>query len=208
MRAEGEQIGEKEIRRAWDAGDFGLTATLALRKHGTEIMSFLVWRLRSPNDGSEAFSMFAEDLWSGLRNFEWRCSLRTWLYVLARNAAQRYGSSAHKRLERRHAITGEGEIAALIARITTQSFAYQRTDVKTRVRELRERLSPEDQMLLVLRIDRGLAWRDLAVSMSGDLKMDEQRLDREAARLRKCFERIKGDLRRWAQEEGVLNASS
>jgi RNA polymerase sigma-70 factor (ECF subfamily) len=208
MQIQESAISEQAIREAWDADDLGLTATLAMRKHGKEIVSFLAWRLGSPSDGAEAFSMFAEDLWSGLKGFRWRCSLRTWIYVLARNAAQRYAAAPHRRLQRQRAFDGDSRLSAIVQELTTHAPIYQRTDVKTRVRALRERLSPEDQLLLVLRIDRGLAWRDLAMAISGDLEMDDLKLDREAARLRKCFERIKADLRRWAREDGIVKTTS
>jgi len=55
-------------------------------------------------------------------------------------------------------------------------------------------------------VDREMAWRDLAITMSGDLDLDEEVLTREAARLRKVFARIKRDLKELARRDGLLKA--
>jgi DNA-directed RNA polymerase specialized sigma24 family protein len=80
---------EPSIRAAWDAQDFQSAATRALEAYGQEILSFLIARLRAASDGEEAFSIFAEDFWKGLPGFGSRCSVRGWMYTLARNAANR-----------------------------------------------------------------------------------------------------------------------
>jgi RNA polymerase sigma-70 factor (ECF subfamily) len=74
---------------------------------------------------------------------------------------------------------------------------------------VREQLEPDDQMLLILRVDRQLEWRDLALVMSTrdhcpTARLDDAALDREAARLRKRFERVKAELKDLAQEAGLL----
>jgi len=150
--------------------------------------------------------MFAEDMWTGLPSFGWRCSVRTWLYTLARNAAARYATAPQRRVARNLPVSGLEDVSALADRIRSATHVYQQTDVKDRFRQLRERLSDEDQMLLVLRVDRGMAWRDLALAMRGDVDLDDAAIDKEAARLRKAFERMKRELRRLAEREGLLEA--
>jgi RNA polymerase sigma-70 factor (ECF subfamily) len=60
-------------------------------------------------------------------------------------------------------------------------------------------------MLLILRVDRGMDWRDLAAAMGDEnAPLEGADLDREAARLRKRFERIKDRLRELAREAGLL----
>jgi RNA polymerase sigma-70 factor (ECF subfamily) len=68
-----------------------------------------------------------------------------------------------------------------------------RTDVKQGVAKLRERLDPDDQTLLILRVDRDLSWREVA---------DVMGLGEPA--LRKRFERIKTRLREMAREEKIV----
>lgn len=192
------------IRRAFDAGDLELAATRALEVHGSEILSFLVARLRNMSEGQEAFSMFAEDLWRGLPTFGWRCSIRTWAYALARNAANRHVAVAQRRPERNLALSQHQSISQAVDRVRSATQIHQRSDVKDRVRALREQLEPDDQMLLLLRVDRDLSWRDTAIAMSGELDLDDAAIEREAAKLRKRFERVKTDLRRMAEEAGLL----
>jgi RNA polymerase sigma-70 factor (ECF subfamily) len=61
-------------------------------------------------------------------------------------------------------------------------------------------LSPEDRELLVLRVDRGLAWNDLARVLSEeDGELDGPAITREAARLRKRFQVLKDRLREMAR---------
>ena len=199
---------EQTVRSAWEAKDFDAAATLAVERYANEILTFLSARLRSQSDGQEAFSMFAEDLWVGLPQFGWRCSVRTWAYTLARNAANRYASGPHNRVGRNLTLSKPSRLSMLVERVRSATQIHQRTDVKDRFRALRERLEPDDQMLLVLRIDRDMPWRDVAVAMSGDAELDDDGIARESARLRKNFERIKVELKRMAEEDGLLGSRS
>ena len=97
-----------------------------------------------------------------------------------------------------------GRLSELVERVRSATQIHQRTEVKDRVRALREQLDPDDQMLLILRVDRGMAWRDLAIAMAGDADLDDTAIDREAARLRKAFERVKTELKAMAEKEGLL----
>jgi RNA polymerase sigma-70 factor (ECF subfamily) len=72
------------------------------------------------------------------------------------------------------------------------------------VQELRDRLPEEDRMLLVLRIDRKLDWKDLAHVFSetrGHAQPDAATIEREAARLRKRFQVLKERIRELAARE-------
>jgi RNA polymerase sigma-70 factor (ECF subfamily) len=203
--SERDQNEDDAIRRAFDAGDLELAATRALETHGSEILSFLVARLRSMSEGQEAFSMFAEDLWRGLPAFGWRCSVRTWAYSLARNAANRHVVVAQRRPERNLALSQHASVSQAVERVRSATQIHQRTDVKDRVRALREQLEPDDQMLLLLRVDRDLSWRDTAIAMCSETDLDDAAIEREAVKLRKRFERVKADLRRMAEEAGLLS---
>ena len=193
---------EQRIRDAHATGRLDLAATLTLETYGPEVLSFLSSRLRSPSDARETFSMFVEDLWIGLPAFAFRCSMRTWAYTIARNAAPRYVVAPEQRIERSYG----SEISQLAEHLRSATDVYQKTELKDRFRVLRERLEPDDQMLLVLRVDRELPWRDLALAMTGDVELDEPSIERESARLRKAFERVKDQLRALAQREGLLKA--
>lgn len=197
---------EVRIREAFDAGQLEVSATAALEAYGDQILSFIRSRLQTQGDAQEAFSMFAEDLWVSLPKFSWRCSMRTWCYTLARNAATRYVSAPARRGARNIPITRPGVLSNMVDTIRSATQAFQQTAVKGRFRALREQLDPEDQMLLVLRVDRQLSWQDLAMTMNGDIDMTDEHIARESARLRKAFERVKIQLRRLAERDGLLDS--
>lgn len=198
-------VAEEAIRRAWEAHDLNAAATLALEAYGLEILSFLTARMRSVSDAEEAFSMLAEDLWKGLPGFAFRSSTRGWMYALARNAANRYATAPQRRPARNVPLSRDGVLSALIERARTATQLHQRTDVKDKIRALRERLPQEDQALLILHVDRNLPWREIAmvVHERGE-ELADTALDREAARLRKRFERVKAELKTMAIAEGLL----
>ena len=56
---------------------------------GYPLVGFLtIWKIRlQPSDADEVFGMFSEKLCAGLPGFEWRCRVKGWAYMLARNAA-------------------------------------------------------------------------------------------------------------------------
>jgi RNA polymerase sigma-70 factor (ECF subfamily) len=202
--SEAAQNTEQCVRDAFDRGDFEAAATLAIERYGDEILSFLAVRLRANSDAHEAFSMFAEDFWVGLPQFGWRSSVRTWAYMIARNAAARYMSAPDRRVARNLTLSAPGRISQWVERARSATQLHQQTAIKDRMRELRERLDPDDQVLLVLRVDRDMAWRDLAITLTGNADLDDDALDREATRLRKAFERVKSELKQMARREGLL----
>jgi len=195
---------EHEIRAAFDSGRLQDAATAVLSAYGDEILSFIHSRLRDRVDADDAFAMFAEDLWNGLPSFGWRSSVRTWVYTLARNATIRYASTNGRRAARNVPLSCPGAVAALVERVRETTECYKRTAVKDHFRELREQLDLEDQTLLILRVDRNMSWRELAQTLSGTVDLDEATIERESARLRKAFERVKRELKRLSEDRGLL----
>jgi len=193
---------ECAIREAFDAGRLEHATTATLEAYGAEILRFLWSRLRRHNDAQEAFSIFAEDLWSSLPQFAWRCSMRTWSYTLARNAAARYAAAQHRHVLQ-HARLRRSDLIPHFTASTLSSALDPSTRISDRFARLREQLDSEDQLLLVLRVDRGMSWRDLAIAMKSNPRADHQTLEREAARLRKSFERIKTQLKHLGEVDGL-----
>ena len=197
---------EDRIRLAHDAQDFDEAITILLRGYGPEILGFLVARLRDENAGSEAFSIFCEDLLRGLPKFAWRASARAWAYAIARNAANRWATAPHRRAERNVALSQAGALGDVAEKVRTTTLLHLRSEVKDRFTQLREQLSQEDQTVLILRVDKKMSWSDLASVLlyADDAVEDEAALKREAARVRKRFQLIKEKLRKLAQAEGLL----
>lgn len=174
-------------------------ATRALEAYGAELYGFLVGTLGNEPDAAEVFSQVGEDLWKGLPSFALGCSVRTWLYVLARHAAARFRRSPWNRR------TGESHLEALVEAARTRTQPWLRTEVKDRFRALRDALDPDDRSLLILRVDRGLAWEEVARVTLGVEAPDAAVLGRETDRLRKRYQLLKDELRRRADEAGLLD---
>ena len=195
---------EAPVRRLTESGDYDGATTAALRAYGPEVLRFLCALHKSEADASEVFSVFAEDLWKSMKGFAWECSLRTWAYTLARRASFR---TLRKKRAARLVLGSSAAISQLVQEVRTQTLTYLRTETKTRLRALRDSLSEEDQALLMLRVDRELAWDELARVLSETDAEDADALKREAARLRKRFQLVKEKLKELAKREGIYPSS-
>jgi RNA polymerase sigma-70 factor (ECF subfamily) len=163
----------------------------AIRTYGPELVSWLVAVLRNEADAHDAFSWLSVELWKSMGRYDGRCSMRTWCYMLARHAAARVRgrkSAKHELL-----VSSIPSVAHAVTHVwnTTQHRERRERDSYT---ELREQLAEDDQTLLVLRVDRGLPWRDIAHVLLGEDASDAE-LAKKAATLRKQFERVKQQLR-------------
>jgi len=197
---------EETAREAWSRGDMAATATLVYEEYGTEIYSFLLAQF--PGQASSAddvFSQFSEDFWCGLPSFGWRCSLRAWCYKVARSAASRYRRTPDNQRGRRVPVSSAPWVDAFIQRTRTTTQPHLRTDVKDEFHRLREKLAEEDRDLLILRVDRGLAWRDIAYAMLGvDQPADNEAILRKEAALRQRYSEVKKRLKALAIDSGLL----
>jgi RNA polymerase sigma-70 factor (ECF subfamily) len=194
---------ELEVRRRCEAADLEGGAIAALRGYGPEVYGLLFSLHRDESDAADVFADFSECLWRGLPGFAWQCTLRTWAYTVARNASHRFLRGV-RRGRRGVPLSEATEVERLAESVRTQTSPWLRTESKDRLTQIREALPPEDQMLLVLRIDRGLAWRELARVWHEGGEPDEAALEREAARLRKRFQLLREQLVEVARREGLL----
>lgn len=176
-----------------------------IRTLGPDILGFLHAVARDEGTASEAFSRFCEDVWRGLGTFEHRASLSSWCYVVARRALYRA-----TRRDQRHRQVEVPDVAEIADRVRTETLPYLRTEAKAGLRALRDEMDEDDRVLLTLRIDRRMAWRDLAVVfLQRDREQDTEptadEITRTAATLRKRFERVKTRLKTLAAERGLLD---
>jgi len=199
----GREALEREIRSCIERRDLTGAATLVIRGYGPEIFGFLSARLRDESAAGDAFSMFSEDLWRGLPKFGERSTVRVWAYALARHAAIRLQSSPHRKRKRNVPLSAREVLEKLVDRVRTDTAPFLQTEFKTRIAALRERLSEDDRTLLVLRVDRGLDWGEVArVFLAPEAPASERLLAAEAVRLRKRFQLVKEKIRKMASEEG------
>jgi serine/threonine-protein kinase len=192
------------IRRAFEEGDLASAANLIVGQLGPEVLRYLAGQVADADLANDAFSIFCERLWSALPRFEWRSSVRTWAYVIARRALVDLRRVEGRRRRRINPLT-ESHLSAVAAQVRTATLPLLRTEGKSALARLRDGLSHEDRMLLILRIDRGMSWEDLArVSLESD-SPDEADVRRESARLRKRFQLVKERLRERARAAGLVD---
>ncbi len=201
------------MRALCDRGDHAAAATAILRGYGPELLGFLAAVHRDETAASDAFAELSEAVWRSLPRFAWESSVRTWAYAIARNVS-RTGRRNAARRNRKVVSPGDSFFEQAAEKVRTETLAYLRTERKTRLQALRDALPEEDRMLLVLRVDRGFAWNELARILAegegeggeGDdaPTLDDAAVVREAARLRKRFQLVKDRLRELARKEGLL----
>ena len=186
---------EQQLGAALDTDRMSEAATLAIRGYGPQILGYLGSVLRDDGLADEAFSRFAEDLWKGISGFRRESSFRTWAYRVAWNAARDLQTEAFRRRGRR---LETAEISKVVQEVRSSSAAFLKEDARDKLEKLRRTLSPEDQTLLILRVNRELSWKEVAQVLStAEVPVDEPAL-------RKRFERVKTRLRKLAEEQGVL----
>jgi RNA polymerase sigma-70 factor, ECF subfamily len=194
-----------EVERLVSGGQLDKAATELMEAYGSEIYGFLMNLMGAETAASDVFSQFGEDLWSGLGKFKFKSSTRTWMYVLARHAAARYRRTPWNKADRRGS---ESRVESLVEVARSRTQPWQRTEVKDAFAAIREALEPDDRILLTLRIDRDLPWDEVARVMLGesDDEPSAEVLKRECDRLRKRFQLLKTELRKRAEEAGLLDA--
>jgi RNA polymerase sigma-70 factor, ECF subfamily len=190
---------EATARQQCQAGDLDGALKVAITGYGEEVFSFVVARMRDEDAAGDVFSQACEDLLRTLPTFQWRCSLRTWFYRIARSAASRYQRSPMNRPERRVALS---HVSELVDHVRSRTVAHMRSEVKDQMRTLREQLDADEQQLLFLRIDQDLSWSEIAEIVDED--DDDAAVQRTSARLRQQFQKLKDRLRQLAIAEGVL----
>jgi RNA polymerase sigma-70 factor (ECF subfamily) len=187
---------EAAIARHLEGGCLREAATQALHGYGGEILGYLGAVLHDDDAAAEVFARFAEDVWTGLGGFQRRCSFRTWAYRLAFSRARDFRREAFRRRGRRL----ETREHSQLAKSRTESESWRDEAGRDRLESLRRRLRPTEQTLLILRVDRGLSWREVACVLS----LDAGRPISEGA-LRKRFEALTRKLRGLARREGLLS---
>jgi RNA polymerase sigma-70 factor (ECF subfamily) len=185
---------EESVRDALARGDLDGAASEAIRGFGPQILGYLTRVLGSPDDAADAFSLFSEQLWRGMRGFEGRSSVRVWAYRVAWTAAMRIAEDGWRRRRERLRTSMASRLAAEVLTSVHASEVIEPGEME----RLRAALRPEERSLLVLRVDQRLSWKEVAEIM----REEGERLD-EAA-LRKRFERVKTKLGELARSRGLL----
>jgi RNA polymerase sigma-70 factor (ECF subfamily) len=193
---------DERVRSLLASGNATAAATETLRCLGPEVLGFISGVVGDDADADEIFAAMSERLWHSLVSFEWRCSLRTWAYVIARHEISRFRRRTRRHLAGRVRIS---ELADAIAAVQSETRSTQRSARRRKLTLLRDELPPDDRTLLVLRVDRNLSWDEIALVFIQDpRRCTEEERKREAARLRKRFQLVKERLAKRVRDEGLL----
>jgi RNA polymerase sigma-70 factor, ECF subfamily len=196
---------EHAIRDSLERGGH-VAAELAIRGYGAEIFGFLRALHRDEEDAAEVFARFSERLVGNLPTFRGESSFRTWAYTLARHASLNYRRDVGRRQRRQRPLPEGSKLSAIVEQPRSETASYLRTERRSRFAALRASLPAEDQELLVLRVDRGLSWNDLARVLRDEASpLTEDELRRDSARLRKRFQLLKTRLLALGREAGVID---
>ncbi len=190
---------ERVIAEHCAAQQYDAAATAAIRGYGPEVLGYFFATTRREHETAEIFSDYCEDLWRGLPKFRGESTFRTWSYRLAYHALARAGRDGAKRRERVVGLAQVPEIEAIVDHVRTQTLPHLKTELKAEVMRLREQLAEDERTLLVLRVDRGLEWEEIASIVDPELPTPES-IKRLSATLRKRFERLKLRLRELAKD--------
>jgi RNA polymerase sigma-70 factor (ECF subfamily) len=176
------------------AGDVRGAATAAIRTLGPRVLGYLRSLLRDEAEAAEAFSAFCEALWISLPGFRGDASLQTWAFRLARNTALSMRGEAWRRRVRPLETREAADLAEEVRTRSCRRVEWQRRALD----RLRVALPEEDRTLLILRVDQGLAWDEIAVILGGpDGPV-------RANSLAKRYERVTRKLGALARAEGLL----
>jgi len=193
------------IRSAAEAGDMDAAATRAIEGYGPEIYRFLAAFHRDETRADEVFALWCGQVWEKLAGFRWQASFRTWAFSVARHAALHHRRGDQNEARRARPLDDAGPASALAEVVRSRTRPYLRTEVKDRFAELRAELPEEDRLLLGLRLDRELPWRDVAEIMAPDECATDSGVKLVAARLRKRFEATKERLAARMREVGLAD---
>jgi RNA polymerase sigma-70 factor, ECF subfamily len=178
---------DSEVRALVLAGRQRQAADLLLTRLSAELRPFLHRLLGDVSLADEAHSSTCERLWRGLASFRWECSLRSWSYIVARREASRCRARHARDGILQTTLSKADQVAACFGS-TSGTLSTTRRD---QLDALRASLSDEDRDLLVLRVERGLSWKEIAAAFLEEHESDQEVVGREAARLRQRFRAIR-----------------
>ena len=198
---------DERVRRLVAEGRSADAATAALRALGPQVLGYLSGVMGSEADADDVFASTSERVWRSLPKFEWRCSLRTWFYMVAHREIARFRQRAKRHIDGR---VGISELRSVLGAVRSSVSSAQGSERQQKLAKLRAELPEQDRALLVLRVDRDMAWEEIALVVAEGAEGDEREgaegwsdedTKREAARLRKRFQVLRERLATRVREE-------
>jgi RNA polymerase sigma-70 factor, ECF subfamily len=194
---------DDDVRVLLSSARVDAAAERVLRALGPELYGYLL-AIHHDDEAtaSDVFSDVSQRIWRGLPAFSFRCSVRGWAYVVARNAARNHLEREGRR--RKKLVPLSDSLASILQVVRTQTRTLEKTATRDGITRLRDALPEHDRSLLILRVDRGLSWDDLARTFLGEEEASDDDVRRESARLRKRFQLVKERLAKAARDAGLI----
>jgi RNA polymerase sigma factor (sigma-70 family) len=180
---------ERQIGLHCERASFAHATSLILDQYGSELRAFLSSRTSNRNSMEEVYSVVSEDVWRGLPRFRFQGQVRSWIYVLARNALARH-VRRKQRWQSRHVAAEPDEYQA-----DERHSLPTRLGHSAELQPLLSELAEVDRQLLEQRLVRARSWREIALDRG---KTSPAEIERESARLRKRFQLLVQSLRQRA----------
>jgi RNA polymerase sigma-70 factor (ECF subfamily) len=197
---------EAAVREALVRDDVRGAVETAVALYGAEVFGFVSGVMDDPTAARDAYVRFAERLWRNIGRFRWHYSLRTFCYGLARREIARRRAEAPRPPSVRSApAPSRGQRSQAAGPDSLGAWTTGMATLRAGIDILRSELAPEDREILVLRVDRGLSWRDVALTTLDDVS--EGDIQRESDRLALRFVAIKEQLARAAAAHGITPRS-
>ncbi|HLL85235.1 MAG TPA: hypothetical protein VK420_21370 [Longimicrobium sp.] len=187
---------DERIREHLEEKDNHGAAELACSHHGAEILGWLCAVLLDNESAKTTYDAFKAELATELWTFRGEYPVRISMYSLARKLAMKNVRPPSR---------VDSPIGASVGPTRSQEDGQARTPQDLNASALvrmREVLEPEERMILVLRVDRGMSWEDVARVMENP--PTQATLRECATRLRRYFQRTKERLRELAARQGLL----
>lgn len=202
-REEFREQQEALVREQLEAGQLGDAIETTLQTYGEEILGYIAVQSNKLGQTEDVFQQFSIAVWQSLERFEWKSTLRTWLYAIARRTIARAFRDNPGRRERRLMTDEQRALNDNLTRTITAR--WQRTASKHWLREILAEFDPDDQQMLVLRLQQKMSWREIAQVLA-DEDLEPADITRRAAALRKRYERTKTRL--MERREELMAASA
>ena len=184
LRAEASSF-DAEVHDLVTSGESSRAVERLLSRLSSELRPFLHRLLGAVALADEAHDATCEQLSRGLTSFRWECSLRSWSYIVARREAKRCRDRFGRRVSPGETLVSAGSSSDSAREASASSSSDDTID------RLRASLSDDDRDLLVLRIERGLVWREIAAAFLEEHEASPDAIERESTRLRVRFRAIR-----------------
>lgn len=178
-----------------DRDDLRGAIDVVYRTLGPQLAAYVAAMVRDTDVADDVLGDLYLRLSEGIGKFERLGSFRGWAYRIARNLALDYLRGPRHRRERRFATS---EQSRLVQEVREGTRPYLKTAARDALSRVRAGLDPDEQTLLILRLDRHLPWEEISEVLS------EPGMSVAPAALRQRFARLKEKVRQLLVREGVI----